>query len=141
MGFRKVPHFTIATKQVFDGRTYVMRATLDPDKLYIFLRAISQGKEVESTLINQPGTVSGGGPGPQPASRQQRVCAVSGDRLRGWKEFVRDDQAMLVAYSWLKETPWALLAMQPVAVAQAGMIKARLVLTISLIVISLLISW
>jgi two-component system NtrC family sensor kinase len=55
MGFRRVPHFTIATKQVFDGRTYVMRATLDPDKFYIFLRAISQGKEVESTLINQQG--------------------------------------------------------------------------------------
>ena len=26
-----------------------------PDKLYIFLRAISQGKEVESTLINRQG--------------------------------------------------------------------------------------
>ena len=47
---------------------------------------------------------------------------------------------MLIAHSWLKETPWALLAMQPVAVAQAGMIQARLVLTISLIAISLLIS-
>ena len=139
MGFRKVPHFTIATKQIFDGRTYVMRATLDPDKFYIFLRAISQGKEVESTLVNQQGQYQVVDPGRSqlPGSSD---FVPSATEASGVKEFARDDQTMLVAYSWLKETPWALLAMQPVTVAQAGMIKARLVLTISLIVISLLIS-
>jgi len=139
MGFRNIPHFTIATKQVFDGRTYVMRATLDPDKLYIFLRAISQGKEVESTLVNHQGQYQVVDPGRSqlPGSSDY---VPPGTVASGVEEISRDDQAMLIAYSWLKETPWALLAMQPVAVAQAGMIKARLVLTISLIVISLLIS-
>ena len=139
MGFRNIPHFTIATKQVFDGQTHVMRATLDPDKLYIFLRAISQGKEVESTLINQQGQYQVVDPGrsqlPGSSDYMPPTTAAS-----GVEEFARDDQTLLIAFSWLKETPWALLAMQPVAVAQAGMIKARWVLTISLIVISLLIS-
>jgi two-component system NtrC family sensor kinase len=138
-GFRNVPHFTIATKQVFDGRTYVMRATLDPDKLYIFLRAISQGKEVESTLINQQGQYQVVDPGRSHIpGRRAYIPPVS--EAAGVEEVQYDDQTMLIAHSWLKETPWALLAIQPVAVAQAGMIKARLVLTISLIIISLLIS-
>ncbi|WP_028318257.1 sensor histidine kinase [Desulfobulbus elongatus] len=139
MGFRKIPHFTIATKQVFDNRTYVMRATLDPDKFYIFLRAISQGKEVDSTLINHQGLYQVVDPGRSqlPGTGDYIPPATSAS---GVEEFERDDQKMLVAYAWLKETPWALLAVQPVAVAQAGMIKARLVLTVSLIVISLLIS-
>ena len=139
LGFRNVPHFTIATKQVFDGRTYVMRATLDPDKLYIFLRAISQGKEVESTLINQQGQYQVVDPGrSQLPGRRAYIPPVT--EAAGVEEIQSDDQTMLIAHSWLKETPWALLAMQPLAVAQAGMIKARLVLTISLIIISLLVS-
>jgi two-component system, NtrC family, sensor kinase len=47
---------------------------------------------------------------------------------------------MLVAFTWLKETPWALLVTQPVSVAQAGMYRARLVLTTSYIVLSLVFS-
>lgn len=139
MGFRNIPHFTIATKQVFDGRTYVMRATLDPDKLYIYLRAISQGKEVESTLVNHLGQYQVVDPGrsqlPGSSDYVPPVTAAA-----GVEEFDHNDQRMLVAYSWLKETPWALLAMQPVAVAQAGMIRARLVLTIGLIAVSVVVS-
>jgi two-component system NtrC family sensor kinase len=139
MGFRNVPHFTIATKQIFDGRTYVMRATLDPDKLYIYLRAISQGKEVESTLVNRQGQYQVVDPGRSqlPGSSDYLPPATAAS---GVEEFDHNDQPMLVAYSWLKETPWALLAMQPVAVAQAGMIRARLVLTIGLIAVSLVVS-
>jgi two-component system, NtrC family, sensor kinase len=139
MGFRNVPHFTIATKQMFDGRTYVMRATLDPDKLYIYLRAISQGKEVESTLVNRQGRYQVVDPGRSQLPGSSEYVPPS-TAASGVEEFVRDDQTMLIAYSWLKETPWALLAIQPVTVAQGGMIKSRLVLTISLIAISLLIS-
>ncbi|MDY0390528.1 MAG: ATP-binding protein [Desulfobulbus oligotrophicus] len=139
MGFRKIPHFTIATKQQFNGRPFVMRATLDPDKFYIFLRAISHGKDVETTLINRKGQYQVVDPG-----RSQAIG--SGDFIppasesSGVKDIERDDQNMLVAYAWLTETPWALKAVQPVAVAQAGMMKTRLVLTISLVIISVLIS-
>jgi two-component system NtrC family sensor kinase len=139
MGFRNLPHFTIATKQVFDGRPYVMRATLDPDKFYIFLRAISQGKEVESTLVNRQGLYQVVDPGRSQLRGASDFVPMESE-ASGVEEFERDDQKMLVAYSWLKETPWALLAMQPVAVAQSGMIKTRLVLTVSLIVVSLFIS-
>ncbi|MCL2458222.1 MAG: ATP-binding protein [Desulfobulbus sp.] len=139
LGFRKVPHFTIAIKQVFDNQTYVMRASLDPDKFYIFLRAISQGKEVESTLINHQGIYQVVDPGrSQFLNRSDYIPPPISPA--GVEEFERDNQKMLVAYASIKETPWVLLTMQPVSVAQAGMINTRLVLTTSLVIISLLIS-
>jgi two-component system NtrC family sensor kinase len=139
LGFRKIPHFTIATQQVFDGRTYVMRATLDPEKLFIFLRAIGQGKEVESTIVNRQGQyqVMDSGRSLLPGSSAYIPPVNS---TAGVEEIKRDDQPILVAYTWLKEAPWALLAMQPVTVAQAGMYRARLVLSISFITIGLVIS-
>jgi len=139
MGFRNSPHFTIATKQIFDGRTYVMRATLDPDKLYIYLRAISQGKDVETTLVNRQGLYQVVDPGrsllPGRSDYLPPLTVAS-----GVEEHEQDNRHVLVAYSWLKETPWALLAIQPVAVAQAGMVRARLVLTIGLVAVSILVS-
>ena len=55
LGFRKKPHFTIAVKQLIDTKPYVMRATLDPDKFYMFLHNISRGKGVDSVLVNKAG--------------------------------------------------------------------------------------
>ncbi len=139
MGYRNIPHFTIATRQVLDGRPYIIRATLDPDKLYMFLRSISQGKEVESTLVNRQGQYQIVDPGKSrfPASSDYippfTVAA-------GVEEIRSNDKPMLVAFTWLKETPWALLVTQPLSVAQAGMSRARLVLTMSYVVISLIFS-
>jgi len=138
-GFRKVPHFTIATRQLFDGRPYVIRATLDPDKLYIFLRIISQGKEVESTLVNRQGQYQVGDPGRRPLSGSSDYVPPFASPS-GVEEIERHQQPLLVAYAWLKETPWALLAIQPATVAQAEMYRSRWILSISLITIGLVIS-
>ncbi len=138
-GFRKVPHFTIATKQVLDGQTHVIRATLDPDKLYIFLRIISQGKEVESTLVNRQGQYQVVDPGRRQLSESSEYIPAF-TSPSGVEEIERNNQPLLVAYSWLKETPWALLAIQPATVAQAEMYRSRWVLSISLITIGLVIS-
>ena len=138
-GYRNIPHFTIATRQVLDGRPYIIRATLDPDKLYMFLRSISQGKEVESTLVNRQGQYQVVDPGKSrfPANSDY-VPPFS--VAAGVEEIRSNYKPMLVAFTWLKETPWALLVTQPVIVAQAGMSRARLVLTISYVVIGLIFS-
>ena len=138
-GLRNIPHFTIAVRQVFDGTPYSMRATLDPDKLYVFLRAISHGKEVETTLVNARGQYQVVDPArsPFPASSSY---VPPGSPAAGVEEIELDERATLVAYTWLKETPWALLVLQPASVAQSGMYRTRLVLTISLAAISLLVS-
>ncbi len=138
-GFRKIPHFTLAVRQEFDGQSYVVRATLDPDKLYVYLRSISHGKEVESALVNAQGQY-------QVVDPRRSAYPGTSDFIppttgtSGVREIEHDDQPTLIAYSWLKEAPWALLVSQPVAVAQSGMIKARKALTLSLLLISFLVS-
>ncbi len=55
LGFRNKPHFTIVVRQLIDAKSYVMRATLDPDKFYLFLRNIGRGKGVDSALVSKKG--------------------------------------------------------------------------------------
>jgi two-component system, NtrC family, sensor kinase len=138
-GIREIHHFTIAIRQVIDGRPYVIRAALDPEKLATFLKAISQGKEVDSILINLQGQhqmlASARNKFPEHSDYVPSYAVPS-----GVEEIQRNQQALLVAHSWLKEPQWALLAMQPVSAAQAGMHEARLILILSLAGFILLIS-
>jgi two-component system NtrC family sensor kinase len=126
-GFRNAPHFTIAVKQLIDAKPYVMRATLDPDKFYMFLRTISRGKGVDSALINNEGhyqivdpdkgRLLGNSPFVPPATEEY---GVEETRLNG--------DSVLVAHVWLKETPWALVIRQPLSVAYAQMYRTRKIL-------------
>jgi two-component system NtrC family sensor kinase len=134
MGFRKKAHFTIATRQLIDDRMYVLKTTLDPDKFFLFLRSISQGKGVESTLINREGRYQVVDPGRDDFLSITDVIPPK-DSLSGVMEINRSEGPVLVAYTWLKETPWALMVQQPLSVAHAGMFRARQILITSLAVI------
>ena len=144
LGFRKKPHFTIATKQMIDGRFYIMRSTLDPDKFYMFLRSISHGKEVECAIINNKGLYQIVDPdrgellGLSDYSPPQTVSP-------GAMQIEKDGDTVLIAYAWLKETPWALLVRQPLSIVHAGMYRTRRImiagLTVILIIVGGLISF
>lgn len=136
LGFRKKEHFTIATKQMIEGNGYIIRSTLDPDKFYMFLRTISHGKEVESSLINSKGQYQIVDP--------DRGCLLGQSEYipprtgeSGVNEVKKNGDSMLIAYSWLKETPWALLVRQPLKITHAAMYRARRVMTASLALILL----
>ncbi len=134
LGFRNKPHFTIATRQLIDGRPYIMRATLDPDKFYMFLRTINHGKGGESALINENG-------------RYQIVDPAEG-RLLGKSDFIptldektgvheirKNGSPVIIAHTWLKETNWALLVRQPLNIVHASMYKTRKIMVASLVII------
>jgi two-component system, NtrC family, sensor kinase len=136
LGFRNKPHFTIAVKQNIDGKTWVLRSTIDPDKFYMFMRSIARGKSVESTLINREG-------------RYQLVDPDRGELLgicdfippeentSGVREIEIDGERFLVGYAWLRETPWALLVRQAFSVAHADMYASRRVMNLTLVAIFL----
>ncbi|MDL2285874.1 histidine kinase [Desulfococcaceae bacterium OttesenSCG-928-F15] len=138
-GFRDVPHFTIATRQFIDSQPYVMRASLDPDKLFMFLRTISYGKEVESALINRDGVYQVADPG-------HSLFAELGDAIpsitaqSNVEEIEWNDRGFLLAHSWLGEVQWALVTLQPLTVVQSAIYRARLVLTSSLLFICVFLS-
>jgi two-component system, NtrC family, sensor kinase len=131
LGFRNKPHFTIAVKQMIGEKYYFMRATLDPDKFYTFLKHISDEEEVERALINEKGVIQLVDP------EKGGVLEVAAhipplEEKSGNRALKTDDDTILMAHSWLKEARWALLVRQPLGIAHAGMRQARRVATLSL---------
>jgi two-component system, NtrC family, sensor kinase len=135
MGLRRKPHFTIAVKQMVDEKPYVIRATLDPDKFYLFLRSIGKGKSAESSIINKEGkyqivdplrgSLEGDSKIQPPVSEGSGVMDVEAE---GGTD--------LVACAWLTEVPWFLIVQQPLIVAYSEMYHARrIIIFVSLIMI------
>lgn len=124
LGFRNKPHFTIAVRQRMGKKACIMRATLDPDKFYHFLRTIGQGKHANSFIINREGRYQVVDPGYanvldksnfEPSAREGSDVAEVEDSGR----------AELAAYAWLKEAPWVLVVKQPLEIAYSRMYSAR----------------
>ncbi len=127
LGFRNKPHFTIAVRQMIDSQFYAMRSTLDPDKFYMFLRAIKHGKGIESALINNEGTYQIVDPDRGELFGLSDFIPLE-PKSSGVQEIKKNGDSILVAYSWLKETPWALIVREPLSIAHAQMYRARQVM-------------
>jgi len=132
LGFRNKPHFTIATRQLIDGRSYIMRATLDPDKFYMFLRTIYHGKGGESALINENGRYQIVDPSEGKLLGKSDFMP-SPSQKTGVNEIHRDGSPVIIAHTWLKETNWALLVRQPLNIVHASMYKTRKIMMASLV--------
>ncbi len=143
LGFRNDPHFTIAVKQRIDARPYVMRATLDPDKFYMFLRSIGRGKGVDSALINKEGRYQVVDPDKGELLGESEYIPPASESY-GVEETRVNGDSILAAYVWLKETPWALVIRQPLSVAYGQMYRTRKVMiasTIMIIIIAVVSIW
>jgi two-component system NtrC family sensor kinase len=138
-GFRNKPHFTIATKQIIDGQAFTMRSTLDPDKFYMFLRTISHGKGIESALVNENGLYQVVDPDRGELLGMSKFVPSMSQKSNVLEIKEAGDQ-VLVAYTWLKETNWALLVWQPLVIAHAQMYRARKIMMVSFIVLLCVIS-
>jgi two-component system NtrC family sensor kinase len=130
LGFRNKLHFTIATKQLIDEKPFVLRATLDPDKFYLFLKTINHAKGVESVLINQKGNFQLVDPWSQTHLKKSEYIPSSSEHL-GAYPVKRDGATFLIAHAWLTEVPWALLVSEPLATAYAEFYHARKIMLIS----------
>ncbi len=143
LGFRNQPHFTIAVRQYMNTEPFVMRATLDPDKFYLFLRNIGRGENMQCALINADGYY-------QLDDTQRRDFPVRSDHMpprnksSGVEEVQTNGDSALIAFAWLNETPWVLVVRQPLRLAYAQMYRARRIMIVSsgLIVVGLVaLSW
>lgn len=139
LGFRNRPHFTIAIKQIIDGKTCVMRSTLDPDKVYMFLRSISRGKSVESTIINREGKFQVVDP------ERGELLGLSqyippADVPSGVSEIISNGDRVLIGHAWLNESSWALLVRQTLKDAYADLYRSRRIMIITLAVFFVIIA-
>ncbi len=130
LGFRDKPHFTIAVRLLIEDRFQVMRATLDPNKFNQFLSTLSRGDGVESVLINKEGNHQVIDPDRGQLLTQDSYMPAMSEGT-GVEEIRLDRDSILVAYAWLKETPWVLLIRQPLSLAYAEMYRVRRIMIAS----------
>ncbi len=139
-GFRDKPHLTIAVKQLVGNRFYIMRATLDPDRFYHFLKTIGEGKHVNSFLVNQAGEYQVVAPGYGDVLTKS-VFRPEQTEGADVAEFSRNGESELIGYAWLKQVPWALVVRQPLKVAYDRMfVTRRYIILGSLLTVILLFS-
>jgi two-component system, NtrC family, sensor kinase len=129
LGYRNKLHFTIGTKQIIDDRPCVLRATLDPDKFYMFLMTMNHGKGMESALINRQGYFQLADPrAHQPRSRSDYLPQA--DQPYGARAVGVNGDSVLIAHAWLSEVQWALLVSEPLSMAYAQLYRARRIMLV-----------
>ncbi len=133
-GFRDKLHFTIAIRMMIDNQFFIMRSTMGTDTFNPFMKSAEHGREVECSLINKEGLY-------QFVSPHRGTLLEMSDYVpekttgTGVDLVKKNGGATLVAYTWLTETPWALIVRQPLSIVHSGMEKARTIIISSFIII------
>ena len=108
LGFRNQPHFTIAIKRLINDRCVMLRATLDPKKLYEFISSQENPDEVFISVLNDKGVY-------------QVVTPVVGSVLENSSILPPDSTSVGVqnttsnrddeyyAFAWLNNAKWAVI--------------------------------
>lgn len=108
LGFRERPHFTIGISRIIEGQYVVMRATLDPKKIYEFITSVEGTNEVHTSIVNKSGN-------------HQLVTQHVGNLLEGATIVPPSEQRLGIeririnkiryeyGYSWLRTADWALI--------------------------------
>ena len=112
-GFRQKAHLTIAVKVPIDGDLVVLRAALDPERIYEYMRSLPEAQEVSVAIVNEAGyyqlvTPHLGTPLESSSFVPPPVPGLG-------SEYVEiEGTSFLYAYSWLQMARWALIV-QPLA--------------------------
>ena len=134
LGFRNKLHFTIAVKQIINGKPFIFKSTLDPDRFYLYLSTLSQEKGLQSSIVNESGEFQVVDPSKSKLMGKS-IYMPPLDSASGAHESNVQGRDMLMAHAWLKETRWALMVMEPLAITYAQFFSVRRIMWISSAVI------
>lgn len=108
MGFRQRPHFTIAVSRTINNHFVVLRATLDPEKMYEYISSLEGSSDVYTSIVNKAGyyqlVTSHIG---TPLESSSIVPPVNPNL--GVDNVSIDGRSFHYGYSWLKNAEWALI--------------------------------
>ena len=108
LGFRRKPHFTIAVSRIINDQFVVWRATLDPEKIYDYIRSLEGSHEVYTSIVNKDGYYQLVTPHIGTPLEESSLVPPSNPRL-GAEKVKIDGSSFLFAYSWLRQADWALI--------------------------------
>jgi len=121
MGYRQWPHFVIAVRGYSNGRSWILRATVDSDIFNKLVRTAQTGKSGDAYLINKTGMY-------QTAPRfSGKILGKSNLDLTlfGQGTTVADGKTKHVAGTWLKNNEWLLVITQDVGDEKGGLLTTR----------------
>ena len=126
LGFRGKPHFIVAVRRSVNDRTWVLRASVDPDKFGEFVGSSAILEGARAYIVNAKGqsqTMSlEGHPELEVGPLPVRTGTTSITELDvGGKGYLR-------AIAWLTANDWALVVQVPAAQAFAPLRRARVAL-------------
>jgi two-component system NtrC family sensor kinase len=109
LGFRQRPHFTLAVSREIDGRFVVLRATLDPARMYEYIRSRQSAADAATVIVNEDGAYQLvneplGSPLAQSPFTPPRTPNT------GTVETSLNGDEITYVYHWLTTADWALVA-------------------------------
>jgi len=115
LGYRRIPHFVIALKREQNGKTWIIRSTIDTHIFNDLVEKVRIGKTGEAYLLNADGIFqterrSGGNLMERDSENIYKPTVHDGIKTFV-KEGVRGD-SYLYATTWLKEKNWLLVVRQ-----------------------------
>ncbi len=113
LGFRRFPHFIIAVKKPFDGKTFIIRSTINIDALKSLMRVAEVEAPVEAFILNEDGIYQT--PPTKNGEIAQKSFIVPGQPVPGTKIIeVRDTNNKLFycAQSWILDSDWVVVVLQ-----------------------------
>ncbi|HOP07476.1 MAG TPA: ATP-binding protein [candidate division Zixibacteria bacterium] len=140
LGFRQQPHFTIAVSRHSDNRFVVLRATLDPARMYEYIESQQAGSNVSTFIVNRQGDYQ---LVHESIAHPLDKCPipVPSDELYGYDAVEIDHHAQHFAFRWLRNADWALIveSVSPNQGILGGLEPVSLIVSASLIILALLV--
>ena len=110
MGFRKLPHFIIAIRRQENQKSWILRATIDPDIFSRIVQAAHIGRTGNAYLLNEEGLLQSkprfGG---NILDKAPVDVALFGKQTMVFEQPGADARKLLLAGAWLKNKDWLLV--------------------------------
>ncbi len=108
LGFRQQLHFTIAVSRLVENQFLVLRATLDPGRMYEYIESQQAAGDVITCLVNAGGVYQ---LVDEHAGRPLDDCPIpiSSEKHFGNGMIKIDDASRLYAFQWLRNADWSLI--------------------------------
>lgn len=108
LGFRNQPHFTIAIKRLINNQCVMLRATLDPKKLYEFISSQENPDEVFISVLNNKGVYQVVTPVVGSVLENSSILPPDSTSL-GVQNTATNGDKDYYAFAWLNNAKWAVI--------------------------------
>ncbi len=126
MGYRRLPHFVVAVRHQDSVRSWVLRATIDPDALRDLVRSAKVGKTGDAFLVNREGIYQ---TRPRFYGEVLWESHIDTSLFAGRTSIVEhvnsQERKMLMAGSRLKNTDWLLVITQEIEEEMRSLLATR----------------